>query len=49
MLTLRGTELQFLQGAVPGAIPSFLFNHQFACPEISMSWQKLVLLNYTPM
>lgn len=45
MLTLRGTELQFLQGVVP----SFLFNHQIACPEISMSWQKLVLLNYTPM
>lgn len=48
MLTLRGTELQFLQGSA-GAVPSFFFNHQLACPEISMSWQKLVLMNYTPM
>ncbi|WP_217805279.1 hypothetical protein, partial [Salmonella enterica] len=36
--------------AIPsGAVPSFFFNHQLACPEISMSWQKLVLLNYTLM
>nr|WP_172687671.1 hypothetical protein [Salmonella enterica] len=32
-----------------GVVPSFFFNHQLACPEISMSWQKQVLLNYTPM